>query len=181
LARSKKLHIQYSTTTTQKENFQAPIYSQAADHPNSSLHSERDRSTHSQRRKAWDRGFSIAALKEYEPRVATLTSQLISQLRARTGTPLDIAACNNYYGFDVMGDIGFGRPWGLMESDNMHGYIHDVCTCFYGGNWQVECCSLRLLTELPGATAALQGFMNWCEKEMLDETSLLDFYSRLPI
>ncbi|KAA8901371.1 cytochrome P450 67 [Sphaerosporella brunnea] len=145
----------------------APFYSQVADHPNCSLHASRDRVYHNLRRRAWDRGFSTAMLKDYEPRMGALTDLLIAQLRSRVGTPVDITTWSNYYSFDVMGDVGFGKSWGMLESGKLHKAINELhaAMALLGYIGQVPWLS-RLLMELPAATKALKGFQDWCWKQM---------------
>jgi hypothetical protein len=109
-------------------------------------------------------------LKEYEPRVTALTDRLITQLRARVGTPVDITAWSNYYGFDVMGEVGFGRSWGMLESGKLHSAIRELHAAMVPlGVLGPVPWLLRLLTDLPGATKALQGFMDWCWKQLAEK------------
>lgn len=36
--------------------------------------------------------------------------------------PIDMADSMNYLSLDVLGDLCFGRPFGLLESDNLRGF-----------------------------------------------------------
>jgi hypothetical protein len=102
--------------------------------------------------------------------VAVLTGQLIAQLRTRIGTPFDISAWNNYYSFDVMGDVGFGRSWGMMESGKLHAAIQELHAAMAPiGFFQHVPWLLRLFGEIPAAINPLRGFMFWCHKQMAEK------------
>ncbi|KAL4957948.1 cytochrome P450 monooxygenase [Aspergillus filifer] len=84
--------------------------------PRVSLQGERDKKVHAKRRKAWDMGFSSKALRNYEERVSKYTSQLVAAIeRAVTaGVSIDMSKWANYYSFDVMGDMAFGKSFGML-------------------------------------------------------------------
>ncbi|PMD67138.1 cytochrome P450 monooxygenase-like protein [Hyaloscypha bicolor E] len=85
--------------------------------PNKSLQLERDRLTHDKRRKVWDRAFT---LRDYESRVVGHASTLINQLQARSGHEVDASLWFNFYSFDVMGDLAFGRSFDMLISGKKH-------------------------------------------------------------
>ena len=58
----------------------------------------RDPTEHTQRRKAWGRGFSTTAVKEYHPTVVKRAAQLMDSLRAASGdTSVDLAQWISYF------------------------------------------------------------------------------------
>ncbi|KAL2872693.1 cytochrome P450 [Aspergillus lucknowensis] len=83
-------------------------------HPRVSLQTERDPKTHARRRKVWDQGLSSKSLRNYEDRVAKYTAQLISAVDRSVGTGLDMSRWFNYYSFDVMGDMAFGKSFQML-------------------------------------------------------------------
>jgi cytochrome P450 family 628 len=103
-------------------------------YPNTSIHLTRSRIEHDKRRKIWDRGFSTkcssssilyscfacllgnSALREYEHRVTGFTDQLISQLNAHSGEPMNASRWMNYYAFDMMGDMAFGKSFDMLKT-----------------------------------------------------------------
>lgn len=102
-------------------------------YPNTSLHLTRSRIEHDKRRKIWDRGFSAKglstctcsdspclpnppALREYEHRVTGFTDDLTSQLNARSGEPVNASRWMNYYAFDMMGDMAFGKSFDMLKT-----------------------------------------------------------------
>ncbi|KAG8169544.1 hypothetical protein KVR01_000289 [Diaporthe batatas] len=89
--------------------------------PTVSLQMVRDRKEHARRRKAWDRAFSSKALKDYEGRVAGYTDELLGVLDTKTkGEPFNAAKYFNYYSFDIMGDLAFGRSFHMMRDGVDH-------------------------------------------------------------
>ncbi|GJC83080.1 cytochrome P450 monooxygenase FCK2 [Colletotrichum liriopes] len=92
-------------------------------HPMYSLQLVRDKQEHARRRKAWDRGFGSKALKDYELRVADYTNQLLSQINAHKSKPFNIADWFNFYSFDVMGDLAFGKSFGMLKGGIKHYFM----------------------------------------------------------
>ncbi|KAE8375424.1 cytochrome P450 [Aspergillus bertholletiae] len=82
--------------------------------PRVSLQTARDRKEHARRRKVWDQAFSSKALRDYEPRVSSYIVQLLEAVRKNVGNPMDMAKWFNYYSFDVMGDLSFGKPFDML-------------------------------------------------------------------
>jgi cytochrome P450 len=83
----------------------------------SSTHTTRSKLEHKERRKAWDRAFSATSLREYEPRVNRHSYTLINRLEEQAEKQfVRISDWVNFYSFDVMGDIGFSRSFGMLEN-----------------------------------------------------------------
>ena len=74
-------------------------------------------SDHAARRKVWDAAFSIKAVKGYEDNIIKNTNLLISQIdkQANEGKSVDIGQWCSWYGFDVMGELGFGRGFDMLK------------------------------------------------------------------
>ncbi|CAO2656425.1 Nn.00g052280.m01.CDS01 [Neocucurbitaria sp. VM-36] len=76
----------------------------------------RDKEEHKRRRKAWDHAFNTKALREYEPRLNRHAIALMDQLKDQSKQPsVRITDWVNFYSFDVMGDVGFSRSFGMVE------------------------------------------------------------------
>ncbi|EGU79236.1 hypothetical protein FOXB_10267 [Fusarium oxysporum f. sp. conglutinans Fo5176] len=91
--------------------------------PAISLHMSRDKNDHSRRRRAWDRAFSSKALRDYEPRVAKYTSQLLDRLEQSQATTIDIAKWFKFYSFDTMGDLAFGQSFNMLTDGVKHPFM----------------------------------------------------------
>ncbi|KAI7769317.1 hypothetical protein LZL87_011847 [Fusarium oxysporum] len=96
--------------------------------PAISLHMSRDKNDHSCRRRAWDRAFSSKALRDYEPRVAEYTSQLLDRLEQSQGARIDIAKWFKFYSFDTMGDLAFGQSFNMLKDGVQHRFMALVQT-----------------------------------------------------
>lgn len=57
----------------------------------------------------------VVALRNYEPRVSRYTEQLIDTIRNNTHKPFEVSKWFNYYSFDVMGDLSFGKSFNMLE------------------------------------------------------------------
>jgi cytochrome P450 family 628 len=57
-----------------------------------------------------------SALREYEHRVQGFTNDLISQLNAHSGEALNASRWMNYYAFDMMGDMAFGKSFDMLKT-----------------------------------------------------------------
>ncbi|KAL4805917.1 cytochrome P450 monooxygenase [Aspergillus unguis] len=88
--------------------------------PRVSLHMERDKKTHARRRKI-PVNFKLA-LRDYEPRVAHYTDQLVAAIEKSVDVPMDMTAWFNYYSFDIMGDLSFGKSFDMLV-DGKEAYI----------------------------------------------------------
>ncbi|KAI0204852.1 cytochrome p450 monooxygenase [Astrocystis sublimbata] len=98
-----------------------PFYDMTA--PFLSLQTIRSKTDHAPIRKIWDRGFSAKSLRDYEPRVAKYTEQLLQQLESLVGEPLNMTQWIGFYGFDVMGDLAFGQSFDMLKSGTVNYYI----------------------------------------------------------
>lgn len=146
----------------------------------SSTHTTRSKSEHKERRKAWDRAFSTKSLREYEPRVNRHAYALMTRLKeqASTKTSVRISDWVNYYSFDVMGDIGFSRSFGMLEKgkeDELITLLHksmEPVSIFGHFNW-----GLSLLLRTLGSPEMMQ-FMAWTSK-VLRERKKVRLRSRM--
>ncbi|KAL6407680.1 cytochrome p450 [Ilyonectria robusta] len=91
--------------------------------PRVSLQMIRNKSEHIRRRKTWDRGFSAKALRDYEPRVIKHTDNFIAQLEKMENTPVNITDWFNFYSFDVMGDLAWGKSFGMVSGGIKHYFM----------------------------------------------------------
>ncbi|KAI1288550.1 cytochrome P450 monooxygenase-like protein [Xylaria venustula] len=92
----------------------------------------RDRSEHDRRRRhGWDMAFTTKALRSYDSRVVKYADQFIAQMQRRVGQAVNITNWLEWYAFDVMGDLAFGRSFKALEKGQSHIYIdtmHETST-----------------------------------------------------
>lgn len=112
--------------------------------PRISLHMIRDHKEHSARRKTWDRALSskcksysfripiyspankYKALRDYEPRVTKYTTQLLDRLNEMQGTTINASDWLNFYSFDVMGDLAFGKSFNMLRDGVNHYFLSSL-------------------------------------------------------
>ncbi|KAI0275430.1 cytochrome P450 [Gloeopeniophorella convolvens] len=95
------------------------------DHRPPSLLNRRDAKDHAHRRKPWNRAFTTAAIKEYEPFVEKRIRQLVERIDGFTRDAaqekrmavVDICKWLEYFTTDFMGDLAFGGSFELMKED----------------------------------------------------------------
>ncbi|KAE8415293.1 cytochrome P450 [Aspergillus pseudocaelatus] len=90
--------------------------------PRVPLFMERDKQEHARRRKVWDQGFSTKALHDYEPRVSKHVGQLLQVIQRNAEKPINITQWFNYFSFDVMTDLAFGKASNMLI-DGKESYI----------------------------------------------------------
>ncbi|KAJ0107668.1 hypothetical protein J7T55_010274 [Diaporthe amygdali] len=92
-----------------------------------SLQNEPTLPEHSRRRRDWDPAFSIKALAGYKGNIQRNAETLLDQVArlSREGL-VDIRECMMWFGFDVMGELGFGRSFGTLEAAKTSALVHLV-------------------------------------------------------
>ncbi|CAK9781741.1 cytochrome P450 [Cutaneotrichosporon oleaginosum] len=96
-----------------------------------SVHQEVDVDKHHIRRKLWDHGFTGKALADYKPEILDFCDKLVRNVNmvvARgnaTGKPqaIDMGLQSSYFSFDVMGVLGFGEPFGMLDAGVKHLFV----------------------------------------------------------
>lgn len=87
-----------------------------------STHTALDRAAHARKRRVMSHAFSDAALKGVEDYVLTYVRSYVDKLAGgstkSTWTPAkDVSEWSSYLGFDVMGDLSFGKSFNMLEGD----------------------------------------------------------------
>ncbi|KAF2713713.1 putative P450 monooxygenase [Pleomassaria siparia CBS 279.74] len=138
----------------------APWYD--AEKPRLSMHTTRDPSLHGRRRRIWAPGFSDKALRGYESRIKVYNDLLISKLCALSGTPVNAAKWFNLYSFDVMGDLGFGESFGMIERGEEHWAIALLNAGMDPMGLWLPSWAFRAIVTIPGATKDYFRFIHYC-------------------
>lgn len=82
-----------------------------------SLHLNRDKVFHRQRRKIWDNAMKTS-LSDFAPQIEKYTDQLLTRLRREEGKPVPLLEYVTYYAYDVMAALAFGKPMGFIEGQS---------------------------------------------------------------
>ncbi|KAI8650453.1 hypothetical protein NCS57_01379100 [Fusarium keratoplasticum] len=92
-------------------------------YPMVSLLADRNKKSHTERRKTWDKAFNAKALRDYETRVVQYAALLLHQLEKMEGQPFNAKLWIHYYTFDIMGDLAFGQSFGMLRDGLKHYYM----------------------------------------------------------
>lgn len=106
-------------------------------------------------------------MSEYEPRVQSHRGHLLSRLVAQQGGPVEIRRWLNFFGFDVMGDLAFGKPFDMVETGGKHFINHQ----FFGTKAVVGALiclhwGFVVLENMPLARARMADWMNGCAAQV---------------
>ncbi|PYH92220.1 cytochrome P450 [Aspergillus ellipticus CBS 707.79] len=119
--------------------------------PIKSLHSQRNKTVHDQRRRVWSQGFSDKALRGYEKRAHAYRHKLINLIgSAGDGQAINISDYLNWYSYDVMGDLAFSKTFGMLDASANHWAIQILNNMLSPLEYSVPTWSLRLLASIPG-------------------------------
>ncbi|KAM0226793.1 hypothetical protein ACHAP5_012315 [Fusarium lateritium] len=162
----------------------SPWYSQVSDDVTKiSVNSTRDLTVHKNRKRAWMRGLgfreSNKALAVYEDRIVSKVELLLARIADHHGISIDVTQYAVFFGFDVMGQVGFSKDFGMLDSGHKHPAIqglHDNMTAV--GVLGTVPWLMSMLSKIPGATGTYARFTDWCGKELQAKrtvsTTLLD-------
>lgn len=66
------------------------------------------------------------ALRDYEPRVTRYTSQLLAKISSSEGASLNATDWFNFYSFDVMADLAWGKSLHMLRDGVKHYYMKSL-------------------------------------------------------
>ncbi|KAH0524178.1 hypothetical protein TsFJ059_009080 [Trichoderma semiorbis] len=146
----------------------SPWYAQVSnDVTKISLNSTRVLKVHKLRKKVWERGLSFRALAVYAPRIQAKVDLLLSKLANHCGRPIDMTEYAMFFGFDVMGDIGFSKDFHMLELESEHLAIKGVHESMLAiGVLGTVPWLLSMISKVPGAAASFSRFTTWCHREL---------------
>lgn len=77
-------------------------------------------------RRVFSPAFSDRSLRQQEPLFHKYVDLLISKLRETAGQPVPLGQMVNFATFDIMGDLTFGQPLGLLQSAEYSSWVKNV-------------------------------------------------------
>lgn len=161
-----KVIYEHPTRTTR-----SPWYAQVSnDVTKISLNSVRILKVHKSRKRAWERGFGFRALAIYAPRVKAKVDLLLSKIAEHSGRPIDMTEYAMFFGFDVMGDIGFSKDFRMLESESEHPAIKGVHDSMLAiGVLGTTPWLLSMISKVPGVATGLSQFRAWCHQQLQEK------------
>ncbi|KAL4778237.1 Tryprostatin B 6-hydroxylase [Aspergillus varians] len=139
-----------------------------AGHPMKSLHAYRNREEHDQRRRVWSTGFGDRRLRGYETRVRVHREKLFQRLGSAAGMTINISDWFNFYSYDVMGDLAFGRSFDMLDSTGNHWAIELLLDGIIAFQYYLPSWLFRSLVTLPGLSGDWFKFIQFATKKLTD-------------
>lgn len=95
------------------------------------------------------------------------SKQLVDAITRESGRPLDASKWFNYYSFDVMGDLAFGKSFKMLTTGKEHFFLQllhqgqSAAGVFTPIPWATV-----LLKQVPFALRTLHKFLAWCGRQV---------------
>ncbi|KAL1948858.1 hypothetical protein VTO73DRAFT_10664 [Trametes versicolor] len=123
-----------------------------------------DPALHHERRKPWNRAFSAAATKEYEPLLVSRVSQLAYVLRSQKGE-FDMSKFLNYFTYDFMCDMAYGGGSELLRDGDMTDIWHTMEQGWPAATFLSHVPWLGLyFARLPVVSASVASLLSYCRE-----------------
>lgn len=142
------------------------------DWPVSSLVGQRPKAAHDKRMRIWSPAFSDRALKGYETRIMAVVSDLVSQVSAHADQPMNASLWFNCFAFDVMGDLSFGKSYGMVNSGEQHWSLRIMSTGMQILGFGLPDWSMRLLQAIPGLLTATYRYYDYCNAQLAERMEM---------
>ena len=135
------------------------------EHLRKNLQSLADPAEHHARRKVWDHGLNAKACQSYLPRINDITNRLCERFAGFNGRAITVNDWCHFYTFDIMGDLGFGRSYGQIESGSAHPAITKVQNFLKAGVIAVQMLwAVNFLQLIPGLDDPMRELKEWAEQ-----------------
>src|ERR1700710_798635 len=97
--------------------------------------------------------------------IATHTNEFVCQMSNMSGQPIDFSLWFNYYAFDVMGDLAFGKSFGMLRT----GTTHFALKMLHNGQRPLGVLgpvpwAFMIMISLPLVANKYRKFLKWCDE-----------------
>ncbi|KAF1958643.1 cytochrome P450 monooxygenase-like protein [Byssothecium circinans] len=138
-----------------------------------SIHATRKPHIHQARRKIWDQGFGMKALRSYQERVNKHVERLSENIDRRISQPINCTQLFLFFGFDVMGDTAFGSGFGMLESNKEHPIVQIMRGGIYIiGRLTPVPWLITILSSLPGGNGDFKKLEAFAEESILKRAKM---------
>lgn len=86
----------------------------------------RNKQEHARKRRDWDRAFNVKSLNDYESTVWDYTHLLMNSIEKTLGKPTNIAKLLQFYAFDVMADLAFGKSFNCLRTQTPSRMMEEI-------------------------------------------------------
>lgn len=105
-------------------------------------------------------------MRGYESRIALYNKVLIKRLGERGGQAVNAAKWFNFYSFDVMGDLAFGKDFGMLRSGEQHFAVELLDDALGVQGFNLPTWIFRMLITIPGLTEKYWRFIQYCDQQL---------------
>ncbi|KAF2759925.1 cytochrome P450 [Pseudovirgaria hyperparasitica] len=91
--------------------------------PRTSAIFTRNAQDHRDRRRVWTQSLSTKAMDEFRPRIYQQALNLVQCIQELSSAPVNINDVMSWFSFDAMGDVVFGKSFGMMQEKVTHDAI----------------------------------------------------------
>jgi tryprostatin B 6-hydroxylase len=136
--------------------------------PVPSMISSRDRTAHDRRRRVWSPAFGDKALRDYAKRIKIYDDQLISRINAASssGSSMNASKWFNYYSFDAMGDLAFGKSFNMLQNDQEHWAVGLLNSGLEALRFLFPIWLFRVLISIPGLLRDHERIVEFCSAQL---------------
>lgn len=142
------------------------------EHPLPSLQLQRPKSVHDRRRRVWSPAFSDKAIRGYENRMQKFNHQLIDQIYANAGNPINATLWFNLYSFDIMGDLAFAKSYKMLQSGQQHSAFKILSEGMEAFGYTLPDWAVRLIISIPALTQPIVKFRTFCAEQTQQRMSI---------
>jgi len=145
--------------------------------PLPSMISCRDRGDHDRRRRIWSPAFSDKALRGYAQRAKVYDDQLMSRIHTTSSSrsPMNVSKWFNYYSFDVMGDLAFGKSFDMLKNDQEHWAVALMNTGLEALSFLFPIWLFRVLISVPGLLRDHARIVEYCNTQLDNRMKVVKF------
>ncbi|KAI2995014.1 hypothetical protein CBS147346_10164 [Aspergillus niger] len=138
--------------------------------PMVSLQTLRDRKAHDERRRVWSAAFGDKAVRGYEQRLLPYLNHLMAYFssQAVANKPVNVIKWFELYSYDFMGDLTFGRSFGMLEAHQDHWAIDSLKKVMIPLGFAFPTWFFRVVISIPGLSRAWQRLFDFCGQRMLE-------------
>ncbi|GJP97092.1 hypothetical protein AlacWU_09991 [Aspergillus niger] len=135
-----------------------------------SLQTLRDRKAHDERRRVWSAAFGDKAVRGYEQRLLPYLNHLMAYFssQAVANKPVNVIKWFELYSYDFMGNLTFGKSFGMLEAHQDHWAIDSLKKVMIPLGFAFPTWFFRVVISIPGLSRAWQRLFDFCGQRMLE-------------
>ncbi|KAL2784625.1 cytochrome P450 [Aspergillus keveii] len=121
---------------------------------------------HAELRSVWSQAFSTKAVRSYETRIHPYRAKLMHELDSHAGQPVNVNHWLGLYSWDVLSDLSFGHPFGMLDTREHHWAMDILDNGMSVIGIHLPMWFFHILRALPGGNKDLKVMLKYCTEEM---------------